>query len=160
MYSDTHMAIDFKTTAKMELNQLAHVSFMMTHWSADPGVHWKILIIYRQQQHFLRHWIQIHPRVVDKVRYDVQHHMGQRAKEGNRQLKPESFIICQDENDQKSATPPFNKCTKHHKDAGKRDKESLRGFMSWRFIGWIPLIAATLSTDLLFHLTNLLNFYL
>lgn len=38
--------------------------------------------------------------------------MGCRAKEGNRQLKPESFIIGQDENGQKYATLSFNECRK------------------------------------------------
>lgn len=67
--------------------------------------------------------------LVNKVWFDVQLHMGRRAKEGNRQLKPDSFIIRQDENGQKYATLSFNECTKNYKDAGERNRERLRGFM-------------------------------
>lgn len=58
-----------------------------------------------------------------KICFDVQLHIGHRG--GNHQLKPESFIIHQDENGQKNAMLLFSKCTKTHKDAGKRNKESL-----------------------------------
>lgn len=54
--------------------------------------------------------------------------MGRRAKEENHLLKPESFIIWQDENGQKYATLSFKECTKKHKDAGEKTK-SLQGFM-------------------------------
>ena len=67
--------------------------------------------------------------LVNKVWFDVQLHMGRRAKEGNRQLKPESFAIRVDENGLKYATLTFNECTKNHKDGTEVNKERLRGFM-------------------------------
>lgn len=67
--------------------------------------------------------------LVNKVWFDVQLHMGRRAKEGNRELKPGSFNICIDENGLKYATLSFNESTKNHKDHNERNKQRLRGFM-------------------------------
>ncbi|XP_055076574.2 zinc finger MYM-type protein 4 isoform X2 [Misgurnus anguillicaudatus] len=69
--------------------------------------------------------------LVNKVWFDVQLHMGRRAKKSNRQLKPDSFIIHKDEKGRKYATlDEF--CTKDYKDAaGEINKICLRlgGFM-------------------------------
>ena len=84
--------------------------------------------------------------------FDVQLHIG-RAKEGNRQLKPKSFIICKE-----YATLTFNKSTKNHKDASERKQEQPAGInvsatgqptVSCGFVGEIPLVVAAQSSQLL-----------
>ncbi|KAK0155183.1 hypothetical protein N1851_002507 [Merluccius polli] len=76
-----------------------------------------------------------------------------RAKEGNRQLKPKSFIIRKE-----YATLTFNKSTKNHKDASERKQEQPAGIhvsatgqptVSCGFVGEIPLVVAAQSSHLL-----------
>lgn len=67
--------------------------------------------------------------LVNKVWFDTQLRFGRRGNEGNRRLKPSSFIIKADENGLKYATLTFNEHTKNHNDPQGRNKESTRGFM-------------------------------
>ena len=67
--------------------------------------------------------------LLHKVWFDVQLHMGRRANEGNRALRPESFAVRTDDTGLKFVTLTFNEQTKNHKDYNEKNKERLRGFM-------------------------------
>lgn len=67
--------------------------------------------------------------LVNKVWFDLQLHFGRRGKEGNRNLRPESFQVMVDENGQKYVTMTFNEATKNHQNPQERRKDSRRGFM-------------------------------
>lgn len=75
--------------------------------------------------------LQVHnPKsLLNKVWYDLQLHFGRRGKEGNRALKPDSFILKNDENGARYFTMSFNEDTKNHKDPLERDRENRRGAM-------------------------------
>ena len=67
--------------------------------------------------------------LLHKVWFDIQLHMGRRANEGNRALRPDSFAIRKDDSEVKFATLTFNEQTKNHKDVNEKNKEKLRGYM-------------------------------
>nr|XP_055023176.1 uncharacterized protein LOC129413508 isoform X2 [Misgurnus anguillicaudatus] len=71
-----------------------------------------------------------HPKgLLNKVWYDIQLHFAQRGKEGNRQLKPDSFELKRDENDTEYFTMTFNEETKNHKNPLEVDRENRREAM-------------------------------
>nr|XP_055042974.1 uncharacterized protein LOC129429980 isoform X2 [Misgurnus anguillicaudatus] len=71
-----------------------------------------------------------HPKgLLNKVWYDIQLHFARRGKEGNRQLKPDSFELKRDENDTEYFTMTFNEETKNHKNPLEVDRENRRGAM-------------------------------
>ncbi|XP_053338834.1 uncharacterized protein LOC128510512 isoform X1 [Clarias gariepinus] len=65
--------------------------------------------------------------LLNKVWYDIQLHFGRRGKDGNRDLKPDCFILKRDENGANYFTMTFSKETKNHKDP--QDRENQRGAM-------------------------------
>ncbi|XP_041713026.1 uncharacterized protein LOC121546074 [Coregonus clupeaformis] len=67
--------------------------------------------------------------LVQKVWFHLQLHLGRRGKEGNRQLKPNSFLIKTDKNGLRYATLAYNEATKNHLDPRERGRESKTGFM-------------------------------
>lgn len=67
--------------------------------------------------------------LLNKVWYDVQLHFGRRGNEGNRDLKPDSFVLKRNENGARYFTMTFNEDTKNHKDPLERDRENRRGAM-------------------------------
>ncbi|XP_076842064.1 uncharacterized protein LOC143486104 isoform X4 [Brachyhypopomus gauderio] len=67
--------------------------------------------------------------LVNKVWFDVQWHLGRRPKEGNRQLKPESFVICKDNNGLRFATLTLNEASKNRKEPNERVREIRQGLM-------------------------------
>ncbi|CAB1323929.1 unnamed protein product [Coregonus sp. 'balchen'] len=67
--------------------------------------------------------------LVQKVWFHLQLHLGQRGKEGNRQLKPNSFLVKTDENGLRYATLAYNESTNNHLDPRARGRESKRRFM-------------------------------
>ncbi|KAK0135807.1 hypothetical protein N1851_028304 [Merluccius polli] len=68
-----------------------------------------------------------HPRgLLNKVWFDIQYHFGRRGKEGNRDLKTDSFVVKADENGVKYCTMSFYEETKN---AQERDEENRQGFM-------------------------------
>ena len=52
---------------------------------------------------------------MNKVWYDIKLHFGCRGKEGNQDLKPDSFILKRDKNGAKYFIVTFNEETKIHK---------------------------------------------
>ncbi|CAB1313200.1 unnamed protein product [Coregonus sp. 'balchen'] len=67
--------------------------------------------------------------LVQNVWFDLQLHLGPRGKEGNRQLKPNSFLVKTDENGLRYATLAYNEATKNHLDPRERGREPKKGFM-------------------------------
>ena len=67
--------------------------------------------------------------LLNKVWYDIQLHFGHRGKEGNWDLRPDSFILKCDDNGAKYFTMTINEETKYHNDPLERDRENQRGAM-------------------------------
>ncbi|CAB1326682.1 unnamed protein product [Coregonus sp. 'balchen'] len=67
--------------------------------------------------------------LVQKVWFHLQLHLGQRGKEGNRQLKANSFLGKTDENGLRYATLAYNEATKNNLYPRERGRESKRGFI-------------------------------
>lgn len=83
-----------------------------------------------EDQHILKYSAAMSPDnpkgLLNKVWYDIQLHFGRRGKEGNRDLKPDSFILKYDENGVKYFIMTFNEETKNHKDRERQRKSEGR----------------------------------
>ncbi|KAK6316634.1 hypothetical protein J4Q44_G00120340, partial [Coregonus suidteri] len=60
--------------------------------------------------------------LVQKVWFHLQLHLGRRGKEGNRQLKPNSFLVKTDESGLRYATLAYNEATKNNLDPRERGR--------------------------------------
>lgn len=67
--------------------------------------------------------------LLHKVWFDIQLHFGRRGCEGNRNLKPDSFVLKRDERGRQYFTMAFNGETKNHTNPLERSKDNYRGAM-------------------------------
>lgn len=67
--------------------------------------------------------------LLNKVWYDIQLHFGRRGKEGNRDLKPDSFMLRSDKNGAKYFTMTLNDETKNLEDPPERNRRKRKGAM-------------------------------
>lgn len=67
--------------------------------------------------------------LLNKVWYDIQFHFGRRGKEGNRDLRPDCFILKRDENGRRYFTMTWSEETENQTDPLERSKANRRGFM-------------------------------